>query len=75
MTESREQKAERICDQISNGNLDNAIDILMDDGDVRVENVMLALEVQSRLTMRRMMSVERVTEYLIRLIETWETQL
>ena len=61
--------------QIQNGNLLDAIDVLMRDGDVRVESITAALHLTTILVEQRVQPTQQVTDLLIRLIDQWETQL
>ena len=67
--------AEWCAIQIENGNLTDAIDSLMREGDVRVSSVVTALHLTRILVERQVRPVHNVTDQLIRLIERWETDL
>lgn len=67
-----EERVEFAALNIENGNLKDAINFIMHDGDVRVDSVILALKVSSYLCLHQYRSVETVNNQLIRLIESWE---
>ena len=69
-----EDAAEDIIELLRNGNLTDAIDLLMNDGDVRVRSVLLGMEVLQRLSFQRIESSEVTKSYLFRIIDVWETQ-
>lgn len=68
-----EEAAEFVVMNITNGNLLDAIDFLMHEGDVRVDSVVLALRVAEQLCLDRAQPITTVVNQLIRLIDTWET--
>lgn len=64
---------QHICDNITNGNLMDAVNEIMNDGDVRADSVKRALLVLEEMTFREMKSTTEVTQLMISLIERWET--
>ena len=75
-----EQRTAFVTLNLDNGNLTDAINFIMHDGDVRVDSVVLALRVLSCLILNELdvnaddvSAVEYPTDRLIRLIEHWET--
>lgn len=67
-----DEQVEWVADNITNGNLSDAITFMMRDGDIRVDSVTLALRLTAYLTLHQVRSVTDVTDQLIRLIDTWE---
>ena len=64
---------QHICDNIHNGNLMDAINIIMNEGDVNVESVKTMMLVVEELTLREWKTVSQVTQLMLGLIERWET--
>ena len=64
---------QHICDTMKNGNLTDAINIIMNDGDVNVESVKTMMLVVEELTLREWKTVTQVTQLMLNLIERWET--
>jgi len=69
-----EERTEFAAMNIENGNLTDAINFIMHDGDVRADSVKLALKVTDWLCLHQYRSVSTVTNQLIRLIDSWERQ-
>ena len=68
-----DEQVEFVVMNITNGNLTDAINFMMRDGDVTSDSVKLALRVQNYMTLHHVRSLTAVTDQLIRLIESWET--
>ena len=69
-----EERVEFCALNIENGNLTDAINFMMHDGDVRADSVKLALRVSAYLCLHQYRSVETVNNQLIRFIDTWERE-
>ena len=62
-----------ICDHLNNGNLTDAINIIMNDGDVNVESVKKMILVIEEMTLREWKTVTQVSQLMLDLIDRWET--
>ena len=69
-----DERAEFCAIAITNGNITDAINALMFDGDVRVESVRTALTLMAYLQTTQLRTPYQVSDSLIRMIDTWETQ-
>ena len=68
------ERTRYVCMQIENGNLTDAINFMMHDGDVRADSVKLGISTVVELMTIQVRSPFAVRDQLIRLIDTWETQ-
>jgi hypothetical protein len=64
---------QHIVTNIHNGNLTDAINIIMNDGDVNVDSVKTMMLVVEELTLCQWKTVTQVTQLMLGLIERWET--
>ena len=64
---------QHICNNLSTGNLTDAINIIMNDGDVNVDSVKTVMLVVEEMTLREWKTVSQVTQLMLDLIERWET--
>lgn len=64
---------QHICDTLSDGNLTDAINIIMNDGDVNVDSVKTMILVVEEITLREWKTVTQVSQLMLDLIERWET--
>ena len=64
---------QHICNNLSNGNLMDAMNDIMNDGDVNVESVKKMMLVLEEMTLREWKTVTEITQLMLRLIERWET--
>lgn len=67
-----EERTEFAALNIQNGNLTDAINFIMHDGDIRADSVVLALKVADWMCVNQVRTITTVTNQLIRLIESWE---
>lgn len=70
---NRTERVDFVTMNIRNGNLLDAMDFLMHEGDVRVDSVRLAIDVVAQLCIEDVRSVDDVVDQLNRIINVWET--
>lgn len=66
-------KIQEICDNLNNGNLTDALNTIMNDGDVNIASVKTMMLVMEEMTYREWMTVTEITKLMLGLIERWET--
>jgi len=64
---------QHICNNLNDGNLMDAINLIMNDGDVNVESVQKMMLVVEEMTYCEWKTVTEVTQLMLRLIDRWET--